>query len=485
MQTELRAWTVKDSIELYNVNGWGRDFFTINERRPRRGDARGPGLAAASTSRSSSTTCAAAACNLPLLIRFSDILRSARRSSSAARSSRRSPRTTTRARYRGVYPIKVNQQRHVVEELVEYGRPFNLGLEAGSKPELLVALALHGQPRRADHLQRLQGPRLHRDGAARAEARPHASIIVIDRFGELETILASRRASSASGPRIGVRARLTHQGRGQVGRVDRRPLEVRPDRGRDRRRPSTGCAPTDMLDCLRAAALPHRLADHRRSARSRTRCARRAASSSSCTSWARNMRYLDVGGGLGVDYDGSPDQLPLVDELHAAGVRERRRAPGARRPATPRGVPHPDIVTESGRALVAHHSVLVFDVLGVNEMLGGQTPPSRSARTTTRCSSSSAETYAGDLAQELPGGVPRRAPAQGGGDHAVQPRLPRPARARARRAAVLGDCCEKILQASCASCPTCPTSSRASRSSSPTPTTATSRCSSRCPTTGR
>lgn len=111
--------------------------------------------------------------NMPLLIRFSDILadRIARLNECFVEAIREYDYPGV---YKGVYPVKVNQQRHVVEEVVEFGRPFQFGLEAGSKPELLIALATPQDARGADYLQRLQRQRIHRDGASGPEAGPYA-----------------------------------------------------------------------------------------------------------------------------------------------------------------------------------------------------------------------------------------------------------------------------------------------------------------------
>ena len=135
---------MKDSIELYNVNGWGRDFFSINAAGHVEVTPSGPNSAKIDL-KELVDDLRSRGINLPCLIRFSDILRT--RVHQLCESFRQAiTENDYRGSYRGVYPIKVNQQRHVVEELVEYGRPFNLGIEAGSKPELLVALALQDNP---------------------------------------------------------------------------------------------------------------------------------------------------------------------------------------------------------------------------------------------------------------------------------------------------------------------------------------------------
>ena len=202
LKSELRAWTAKDSIELFNVSGWGSGFFQIGDSgrvevtpagadspkidlRALVDDLRNRGL------------------NLPILIRFSDILRT--RIEQLFGAFRRAIEDNEyRGGYRGVYPIKVNQQAHVVEELIEYGRPFNLGIEAGSKPELLVALALQDN-REALIVCNGYKDRAYIETALLAHKLGRQVIIVMDRMGELETIL------SASGdlgirPLIGVRA---------------------------------------------------------------------------------------------------------------------------------------------------------------------------------------------------------------------------------------------------------------------------------------
>jgi len=144
LQTELRAWTVKDAIELYNVTGWGRDFFGINEAGNVEVTPGGPGSTRIDL-KELVDDLRSRGLNLPLLIRFSDILKT-RVQQLCGAFHQAIAENDYKGTYRGVYPIKVNQQRHVVEELVEYGRPFNLGIEAGSKPELLVALAVHDNP---------------------------------------------------------------------------------------------------------------------------------------------------------------------------------------------------------------------------------------------------------------------------------------------------------------------------------------------------
>ena len=211
MQTELRAWTIKDSIELYNVGGWGRDFFTINEAGNVEVTPAGPGSLPIDL-KELVDDLRSRGLNLPVLIRFSDILRT-RVEQLFGAFKQAIAENDYKGAFRGVYPIKVNQQRHVVEELMEYGRPHNLGIEAGSKPELLVALALQENPE-ALILCNGYKDRAFIETALLAQKLGRRVVITMDRLGELDTILAAA-AELDLRPVIGVRARLTTKGAGK------------------------------------------------------------------------------------------------------------------------------------------------------------------------------------------------------------------------------------------------------------------------------
>ena len=357
-------------MELYNVNGWGRDFFSVNENgnievtpagngSPRIDlkvlieDLRSRGL------------------KLPLLIRFSDILR--RRVEQLCGSFQQAiAENDYKGSYRGVYPIKVNQQRHVVEELVEYGRPYNLGLEAGSKPELLVALALQDNP---EALVLCNGykDRAYIETALLAQKLGRRVVITMDRLAELETILAASRELDVE-PTIGMRARLSTRGAGKW-------VESTGDRSK------FGLTTGEMVEAVERLRAEGKLGClqllhfHIGSQITNIRAIKDALREGSRIFvelyglGATNMRYFDCGGGLGVDYDGSQTNFHssvnyTLQEYAADIVSQVAEACNAR------GVPHPDLVTESGRALVAHHSVLVYNVLATNEILGGKNPES-------------------------------------------------------------------------------------------------------------
>ena len=367
MQTELRAWTVKDSIELYNVGGWGRDFFTINEAGNVSVTPSGPGSVPIDL-KELVDDLRSRGLNLPILIRFSDILRT--RVEQLFGAFRQAiAENDYRGAFRGVYPIKVNQQRHVVEELMEYGRPYDLGIEAGSKPELLVALALQENPE-ALILCNGYKDRAFIETALLAQKLGRRVVITMDRMGELDTILAAA-AELDLRPVIGVRARLTTKGAGKW-------VESTGDRSKFGLTTAEIVAAVEklravgMLDCLQL------LHFHIGSQITNIRAVKDALRESSrifveLHALGANMRYLDCGGGLGVDYDGSQTNFHssvnyTLQEYAADIVSQVAEACNAR------GVPHPDLVTESGRALVAHHSVLVYNVLATNEILAGHSP---------------------------------------------------------------------------------------------------------------
>jgi arginine decarboxylase len=368
-KTELRAWTIKDSTELYNVNGWGRDFFTINEAgnvEVTPGGAGSPRI----DLKELVDDLRSRGLNLPLLIRFSDILRTRVQQLFGA-FQQAIAENDYRGVYRGVYPIKVNQQRHVVEELIEYGRPYHLGLEAGSKPELLVALALQEDPE-ALILCNGYKDRAYIETALLAQKLGRRVIIIMDRVGELETIVTASRDLDIR-PVIGVRARLSTKGAGKwvESTGDRSKFGLTTAEIVDAVEKLRGL---EMLDCLQ---LLHFHIGSQITAIRAIKDALREASRIyvELAALGANMKYLDCGGGLGVDYDGSQTNFHssvnyTLQEYAADIVSQVADA------CNSRGVPHPDIVTESGRALVAHHSVLVFNVLGANEILVGQIPES-------------------------------------------------------------------------------------------------------------
>jgi arginine decarboxylase len=363
----MRAWTIRDALELYNVTAWGAGFMTINEKGNVEVRPHGNGTAGVDLL-DLVHDLAQRGLRTPLLIRFSDIL--------AARIEglRKSFATAIteygyRGAFRGVYPIKVNQQRHVVEEIVDYGAAARIGLEAGSKPELLIALAVLDTPG-ALIICNGYKDRTYIETALLAQRLGRYPIIVVDRFREVELIIKTAQLLNIR-PHIGIRAKLTTKGAGKW-------VESTGDRSKfglttmeivdavERLREE------NMLDCLEL--LHFHIGSQITAIRAHKDALREATRVFvGLHELGATPTFIDVGGGLGVDYDGSQTNFHssmnyTVQEYANDVVASIQEA------CDEKGIAHPDIVTESGRAMVAHHSMLVFDVLGVHETLPGKPP---------------------------------------------------------------------------------------------------------------
>lgn len=360
-------WTIEDSEALYRIPHWGDPYFSINAdghitvspRGDRGGSLDLVDLVDALRQRN---------LPLPLLIRFSDILedRIERLNACFAKAI---ARYKYNGSYRGVFPVKCNQQRHLVEALVNYGRPHQFGLEAGSKPELLIALAALDTP---GALLICNGykDREYVETAMLGQHLGQQPIIVIEQLSELDLVIAASRRLHIR-PKIGVRAKLSARGVGHWGASvgDRAKFgltvpEILTVVERLRQE--------SMLDCLQ---LLHFHVGSQISAISVVKEALREASQIyvELVSLGAAMGYLDVGGGLAVDYDGSKTSFYASKNYSTQNyandvVAEVKDACQAR------NIPVPTLISESGRALVSHQSVLVFDVLGTSEPLGAEPP---------------------------------------------------------------------------------------------------------------
>lgn len=367
-QREIRKWTVADSAELYQVGAWGSGYFSINDA--------GHVVVSDGKHTDRSIDLVALVRDLqrrgyktPVLLRFSDVL------SDRVQTLCESFRTAMgeyeyTGRYRPVFPIKVNQQRHVVEELIRLGRPYELGLEAGSKPELLVAMTLLDTPgsllvcngyKDAEYIET----------ALLAQRLGRQTIIVVDRFDEIDMVIAAAKKLSVT-PRLGLRAKLSTRGAGKWAESTGAGSKF-------------GLSAGEMVEAvkrLQEADLLHALEMlhfHIGSQITAIRAIKDALRESAriyveLCGLGAPLRYIDVGGGLGVDYDGSQTNFHSSTNYslqeYANDVVSAIQAA-----CDERKIPHPDIVSESGRALVAHHAMLVFNVLGANEQWSAVAPP--------------------------------------------------------------------------------------------------------------
>ncbi|GIW73430.1 MAG: biosynthetic arginine decarboxylase [Planctomycetota bacterium] len=363
-----RPWRLQEARELYNIDQWGAGYFSIADNGHVVVHPRGPGTPAVDLL-TLAKDLERRGLHLPILLRFSDILRE--RVDAVCTAFQRAIREYDYGgAYRAVMPIKVNQQRHVVEELLEHGRRWHLGLEAGSKPELLIALALVED---AEQLIVCNGYKdVHYiETAMLAQKLGRSTVIVVDRFEEVELIIRTSRRLGIR-PRIGVRAKLAARGAGRWNESSGERSKFGLAAGEliatlERLRGA------DMLDCLQL------LHFHIGSQITAIRAVKDAMREITriyvdlCKLGAQ-LRYLDVGGGLAVDYDGSCSNFhssmnytlqEYANDVVWAVAEACREAQ----------LPPPTLLSESGRALVAHHSVLLFNVLGVHKL----EPPHREA----------------------------------------------------------------------------------------------------------
>ena len=351
MKTE---WDVESAISTYNVDGWGGGYFTINPNgnvvaKPLQDNGGNIDiLEVANEARSRGLS-------FPLVIRFQDLLR--HRVESVNRAFQNSINEFGyRNQYRGVFPIKVNQLREVIEEIVDAGQQFHFGLEAGSKPELVAALAMHKDPKSLIICNGYKDAAFIRI-ALLGRKLDKSVIIVVEKLEELEqTIRASKEVGVE--PHIGIRVRLYSKGSGKWS----------PSGGENAK---FGLDTTNLVaasEMLKAAGIAHCLklvhfhvgsqvpdiSTIKRAVREAARYYAKLAK------LGHELGYLDVGGGLGVDYDGSRSDF---DSSANYSLQEYANDVvwNIMEVCDSEGVAHPAIVSEGGRAIVAHHSVLVME----------------------------------------------------------------------------------------------------------------------------
>ncbi len=351
-------WSVSDSRDLYHVDAWGKGYFTINDAghvvvRPGQDPAREIDLydVVQGLKQRDLTT--------PVVVRFSGILEHRLRHLHDAFAAAIAEHEY-RNRYCAVFPIKVNQQRLVVEEVFRYGAEFGFGLEVGSKPELLAVMAMtENSP---DRLIVCNGFKddSYIEAVILATKLGRTIVPVVENFSELGLILHQAKRHGVR-PRIGVRVKLASEGSGRwresAGEKSKFGLLIT-----EMLEAVEVLRRADMLDCLK---LVHchpgsQLQDIRRVKDAINELAHVYAE---LKLLGAGLEYIDVGGGLGVDYDGSgtnyASSMNYTLDEYARDVVHRIASV-----CNERGIDHPQIVSESGRAIAAQHSVLIFNVLG-------------------------------------------------------------------------------------------------------------------------
>ncbi len=356
----VAAWSIEQARELYNICRWGANYFDINEAghvaaRPLQDagasvdltdlieEARGRGL------------------KFPVLVRFQDILR--HRVEAINQAFRASiAEFNYQGRYRGVFPIKVNQLREVVEEILEAGRPFDFGLEVGSKPELFAGLALQNQVGNLIICNGYKDAEFIRMAMLGVKLGKKV-ILVVEKLEELRQIITLSKQLGVE-PQIGIRARLLAKGGGTWADSAGENAKF-------------GLSTAELLvatDLLRSEGLAHcfKLLHFHIGSQVPDVLTIKRAVQEAARFYAKlykmgfQIEQLDVGGGLGVDYDGSRSAF---DSSTNYSLQEYTNDVVfyIGDVCTAEGVPHPEIVSESGRAVVAYHSVLVVEVFGTIE----------------------------------------------------------------------------------------------------------------------
>ena len=350
----MKDWDVESAIATYNVDGWGGGYFTVN--------AEGNVVAKPLQENGGSITilevvneARSRGLSFPLVIRFQDLLRHRVESVNLAFQNAITE-FGYRGQYRGVFPIKVNQLREVIEEIVDAGQQFHFGLEAGSKPELVAALAMHKDAESLIICNGYKDPAFIRI-ALLGRKLGKLVVIVVEKLEELEQTI---RAANEVGvePVIGIRVRLHSKGSGKWS----------PSGGENAK---FGLDTTNLVaasQMLKDAGFAHclklihfhvgsQVPDISTIKRAVREAARYYAKLSKL---GHELGYLDVGGGLGVDYDGSGSDF---DSSANYSLEEYANDVvwNIMDVCDSEAVPHPAIVSEGGRAVVAHHSVLVME----------------------------------------------------------------------------------------------------------------------------
>ena len=359
----MRKWRIEDSAELYNIEGWGRNYFFINDKghvavRPREGYA-------SVDIKDVLDELQVRDISAPVLLRFPDILDN--RIEKISNCFRLASETYD---YEGhsylIYPIKVNQMRPVVEEIVTYGKKFNIGLEAGSKPELHAVLATN-IAENALVICNGYKDESYVELALLAQKMGRRIYLVVEKLNELHIIADVARRLKVR-PNIGIRIKLSSSGAGKW-------EESGGDQSKFGLNSSELLEAIDfmqrreMTDCLR---LIHFHIGSQITKIRRIKNALREAMQFyvQLEKMGFDLQYVDIGGGLGVDYDGTRSSAGESSMNYSIQEYANDAIFSIVDVCEKNNLPQPDIITESGRSLSAHHSVLITEVLETTSLPG-------------------------------------------------------------------------------------------------------------------
>jgi arginine decarboxylase len=357
-------WTIQDSDKVYHVHGWGAPYFRINEAGNIEVDPSGKDGNNQADPLSKIDLLELVedvikrGHNLPLLIRFSDILRDRIRLLHEAFHHAIKDNDYKNC-YRGVFPVKVCQQSRVVEEIVKYGKKYTYGLEAGSKPELLIVLACLTTPGAIITCNGYKDSE-YVETAMLSQRLGQIPIIIIEKLYEIDLVVQAAQKLKIK-PIVGVRAKLSTQGTGRWG-------------GSTGDHAKFGLSSAEIMEVhkkLKAADLLDSLQllhFHIGSQISRISVVKDALREAGqffveLHKLGAQMSYVDIGGGLGIDYDGSKTSFH-ASMNYTVGEYAQDVVVAIKKVCDKHNIPHPVIVSESGRAVVSHQTVLVLSTLG-------------------------------------------------------------------------------------------------------------------------
>ena len=352
----MRKWRIEDSAELYNVPGWGLDYFSINDKGHVQVTPT-PGCAPVDI-REVLDELQLRDIAAPVLLRFPDIL-----DSRIKKISNCFRHAAEEYGYKGtnhiVYPIKVNQMRQVVEEIVSHGSKYNVGLEAGSKPELHAVLAVNTH---ASSMIICNGykDQEYVELALLAQKMGRKVFLVVEKLNELKLIAGVARQLNVS-PNLGIRIKLSSAGSGKWeesgGDVSKFGLN-----SSELLEALDFLRKNDLVDCLK---LIHFHIGSQITKIRRIKNALREATQFyvQLSQMGFHLDFVDIGGGLGVDYDGTRSSMGENSMNYSIQEYANDSVSQLVDVCEKNNLPHPNIVTESGRSLTAHHSVLIINVL--------------------------------------------------------------------------------------------------------------------------
>ncbi|HOX74308.1 MAG TPA: biosynthetic arginine decarboxylase [Bacteroidales bacterium] len=352
----MRKWRVEDSAELYNIHGWGVDYFSINDKGNIIVTPQKNGISV--DLKDLIDELVLRDVSTPVLVRFPDILDD-RIISISNCFKKASEEYDYKAQNFIIYPIKVNQMRPVVEEIVSHGKKFNIGLEAGSKPELHAVIAINTDP---ESLIICNG---YKDEdyielALLAQKMGKRIFIVVEKLNELKLINSISRRLKVK-PNIGIRIKLASSGSGKW-----------EESGGDISK--FGLTSSELLEAIDyiernkmkgSIRLIHFHIGSQVTKIRRIKTALREASQFyvQLRKLGFNVEFVDIGGGLGVDYDGTGSSNSESSINYTLQEYVNDSVSTFVDASNKNNIPHPNVITESGRSLTAHHSVLIFEVL--------------------------------------------------------------------------------------------------------------------------